>query len=88
MAEYGYYHYENLDTWDDPFASDGPCPWGGLGNYNLLDSNCDWRCPYRASCMTIKKRARQERQGRIWRRLFRLEEARHQHENSSAGGNT
>jgi len=74
MAEYG--HYNSLDTWDDPLASDDPCPWGGLGNYVLLDSNCDWHCPYREACMKIKERAQQERQGRIWRRLFRLEEER------------
>lgn len=72
MAEYG--HSDDFDTWDDPLASDGPCPWGGVGNYVLLDSNCDWRCRYRAACMKIKERARQERQGAVWRRLFRLEE--------------
>lgn len=88
MAEYGYYDDHSLENWDDPLATDAPCPWGGLGNYVLLDHNCDWRCPYREACMKIKERAQQERQGRIWRRLFRIDETRHQHENSSAGGNT
>lgn len=67
-------YIDTFENWDDPFASDGPCPWGGIGNYVVLDSTCDWECPYRTACMEIKKRAKLEKQGDIWRRLFQTEE--------------
>ena len=49
------------DTWDDPLTSAGPCPWGGLGNYNPADETCDFECPVRNACISIKKRAHQQR---------------------------
>lgn len=50
-----------FQDWDDPLASDGPCPWGGLGNYVLLDENCDWECSFREACKQIKQRAQRQR---------------------------
>lgn len=69
MSFYG----ETWESWDDPFASDGPCPWGGFGNYQLLDPTCEWQCHFRKACMKLKKEARQRAQGEIWRRLFYTE---------------
>jgi len=68
-----YDYIDTFDNWDDPLASDGPCPWGGLGNYVMLDSTCEWQCKFRITCMKIKKQGEQERQGEIWRNLFSLD---------------
>jgi len=46
------------DKWDDPLASDGPCPWGGLGNYQLVDERCDFNCPYRSACLSVQHQSR------------------------------
>lgn len=73
MTPYDYDYFDTFQNWDDPLNSDGPCPYGGVGNYVLLDSSCDWQCRFRKACMAIKKRAQQERQGEIWRRLFSVD---------------
>ena len=46
---------DDWNTWDDPLASDGPCPWGGVGNYVLLDETCDWQCRFRKLCMDVRR---------------------------------
>lgn len=64
-------HERNL--WkEDPFAAD--CIHGGLGCYVLLDSLCEFECPWRESCRKIRRSAEQERKGKIWRRLFKMED--------------
>jgi hypothetical protein len=64
---------ETWEEWDDPLASDGPCPWGGLGNYALADSNCDWKCHFRTACMKIQRAHRMRMQGDIWRQQFPID---------------
>jgi len=64
LSHYDRFDYiETWETWGDPLASDGPCPWGGLGNYVLLDENCDWRCPFREACHSLKKKAEESKGG-------------------------
>ena len=51
--------YDTFQNWDDPIASSGPCPWGGLGNYQPTDEQCDWECPFREACIKMKKKSKE-----------------------------
>lgn len=66
--------YEN-EEWDGTLEGlFNSCPWGGLGNYALLDTTCEWKCRFREACIKAKKEAQQRASGKIWRRLFMMED--------------